>query len=89
LVVKKLEWILHENDIHYIMPFLSDVFLHLAKSTQTVDKKEYKEFIKATLPGAITKMLAKKGGMVQEYYFIPQSYTEKFLALISTPKYST
>jgi hypothetical protein len=27
--------------------------------------------------------------MVQEYYFIPQSYTEKFLALISTPKYST
>lgn len=71
------------------MPFLSDAFLSLAKSTQTVDKKEYKEFIKATLPEAITKMLAKNGGMVQERYFISRSYIKKFLTLISTPKYST
>lgn len=87
LVTKKLEWILHENGISYRMPFLSDAFLANARLTRTASKEEYKKFVKKTLPAAIARPLGKKGGMVDESYFISADYRKKFLDLLAAPKY--
>lgn len=87
LVTKKLEWILHENNISYVVPFLSDEFISCAKNTQTVRKEEYKNFIKQTLPQKLTEPLAKKGGAVRGRYFVPQEYIQKFSQISTTKKY--
>ena len=87
LVVKKMEWILHENNISYKVPFLSNDFINCTKNTQTVRKEEYKTFIKQMLPQEITKLLDKKGGVIKGRYFVSEDYLQKFSDILKTPKY--
>ena len=90
LVVKKLEWMLRLNDIDYIMPFNSKELCDCSINTIfTEQKREYKEFVKSYLPKEIGSILRKRGGLVDEKYFINHFIHRALLDVLNLPKYRT
>ena len=88
LIVKKLEWLLRLNDINYTVPFISKEFCDYSKNTTFSEHKlEYKDFVKSYLPKEISNPLRKKGGLVDEKYFINNDVYNKFLHILNNPKY--
>lgn len=82
-IIKKMEWLLHENNINYIIPYISTQFLDCAKNIKTVHKDEYKQFIKGYLPESIGKYLNKKGGAISYQFFISNEYKNKLKDIIN------
>ena len=90
LIVKKTEWLLRLNDINYLMPFCSKEFCDCSKGTTfSEQKREYKEFVKSYIPKEISTVLRKRGGLVDERYFIDYNINKKFLDILHLPKYKT
>lgn len=88
LIVKKTEWLLRLSNIDYVMPFCSKEFCDCAKNvTFSEQKREYKEFVKSYIPKEISNPLRKKGGLVDEKYFINNDVYNKFLHILNNPKY--
>lgn len=90
LVLKKIEWLLRLNDINYLMPFISKELCDCSVNTIfTEQKREYKEFVKSYIPKEISTVLRKRGGLVDERYFIDYNINKKFLDILHLPKYKT
>lgn len=70
IIIKKLEWLLHENNINYCLPFVSTEFYDCAKTIHSTDKQEYKQFVRQFLPKKISIYLLKRGGFVHENWFL-------------------
>lgn len=88
LIVKKLEWLLRLDDINYVMPFISKEFYDCSKHTTfTEQKREYKEFVKSYIPKEISEPLRKRGGLVNEKYFVDDKIYKVFLEILNLPKY--
>ena len=87
LIIKKLEWLLRENNIKYCIPFISEEFINCAKNTKTETKEEYKQFVKDYLPKVLSNHFIKYGGMVSEKYFIDDIMYNKLRAITLSPKY--
>lgn len=90
LIVKKIEWLLRLNDINYVMPFNSKEFCNLSQNTTfTEQKREYKGFVKSYIPREISFPLRKRGGLVDERYFVDNQIYRTFLDILNLPKYRT
>ena len=88
ITVKKIEWLLRLNDINYVMPFITKEFFNYSKNTTFTERKtEYKEFIKSYIPKEISEPLRKRGGLVDEKYFISNDIKKIFLEILNIPKY--
>lgn len=88
LIIKKLEWMLRQEDINYIMPFISDEFYNCAKQyNHSTTKEEYKSFVKSFVPKEISQPLRKRGGQVRAKFFTNDYVQKKFLQILNQPKY--
>jgi hypothetical protein len=89
LIVKKTEWMLRNNDIAYAMPFISKEFLNYSRiTTHSENKLEYKQFVKSYIPRDIGDALRKRGGLVDEKYFISDENRDIFLKILDKPKFA-
>ncbi len=87
IITKKLEWFLHEKNINYCLPYVSEDFYNCSKNIKTTKKVEYKEFVENYLPQDTGLILKKKGGLVREKFFISSRIKLKFVAIIHKQKY--
>lgn len=87
LIVKKLEWLLREENIDYITPFITSEFYDCAKDCKSLNKKEYKTFVKNYLPQEISEPLTKNGGLVREQFLLSSNLYMRFKNIINLPKY--
>lgn len=69
VVTKQIEWIAHESNLNYVIPYISPEFYNYSKNNQTID---YKKYVLDLLPQALGSNIVEQGGLVDESNFLPK-----------------